>query len=126
MHDEDRRTAAAFRNAADAKGLLLRTSDDQESRFTFELRRGAIVTSRHPSQLRQLLELAKEHWGQMRGEHAELLLVAAPREDLSGSAPPTNIVWKLAVQSPKTIYFKTWIEDQFIGFDARKMPGFPG
>lgn len=121
--------AALFRKEADARGLTLKVSGDDrsdvESRFTFALKRGALVTSRHPTPLAQLLKLAEEVWGRMQGEHAELVLVSAARDELQTSAPPTNITWQLAGSSPSRVTFHTWLEDQLLLPKALKRNGFP-
>lgn len=121
--------AALFRKEADTRGLTLKVSGDDrkdvESRFTFKLKRGSIVTSRHPTQLALLLKLAEEIWGHMQGEHAELIVVSAPRAELQTSAPPVNVTWQLAPSTPARIDFRTWLEDQHLLATAVKLIGFP-
>jgi hypothetical protein len=121
--------AAFFRKEADAKGLTLKVTGDErldvETRFTFALKRGTITTSRHPMQLALLLKLAEEVWGRMKGDHAELMLVSAPRGDLHPSASPVNIVWQLAGTMPTRITFSTWLDDQLLLSKAVRLKGFP-
>ncbi|MFA5853617.1 MAG: hypothetical protein WC866_00885 [Patescibacteria group bacterium] len=121
--------AALFRKEADAKGMTLKITGDDcldvETRFTFALKRGTIVTSRHPTQLTGLLKLAEAVWGRMQGDHAELMLVSARREDLHPSASPANVVWQLAGTQPSRITFSTWLEDQLLLSKAVLLRGFP-
>ncbi len=121
--------AGLFRKEADAKGLTLNVSDDDredvETRFTFKLRRGSIVTSRHPTQLALLLKLAQEIWGDLQGEHAELVLASAPRADLHPSASPVNVTWQVTPTTPLRIEFGIWLEDQYILSKAMQLVGFP-
>ncbi len=110
----DAEKARLFRMQVEARGLTLITPDAAESRFTFVLMRGNIVTSRHPTKLAELLNLAKASWGKVAGDYAELLFVSAPREELQTSAPPTNVEWRRSTEMAGRVLFHKWLEDQFL------------
>lgn len=111
MSDDDK--ARRFRRLADARGLTLSTPDAFESRFTFCLSAGTIVTSRHTALLVKLLGLAKECWGQ-NGDYDELLCLTAPRDDVFPSISATNVEWKLLDARKDRIEFARWLKDQHL------------
>ena len=115
--------AAEFRHLADDRGIVLRTADDQEPRFVFDLKGGTIVTTRHLAFVRQLLPLAESFYGVNRGEARELSRLISKREPLeAGSA--TVIIWQSATRAHATspdryvpsewAQFGAWIRDQFL------------
>lgn len=114
----DAEKARMFRMQADVRGLTLVTPHSAESRFTFVLKWGNIVTSRHPTQLAELLKLAKTHWGKVDGDYAELLFVSASRDELQTSAPPSNIEWSRSKDMTGRVLFHKWLEDQFLLLQA--------
>lgn len=112
-----------FRVEADKQGLTLSTPDSFESRFTFHLTAGTIVTSRHTKLLTQLLKLAKEIWGE-DGDYLELLYVTAPRVEVFPSIAAANVEWNQASGKDR-IEFSQWLKDQFLSTEAAKLGGFP-
>lgn len=115
--------AAEFRRLADEQGILLRAADEEESRYVFDLQSGAVVTSRHPTLVRQLLLLAEAVYGPDRGEARELSCLIARRLALE-TPPSTVIVWQSAARAHATapavydrsewVAFKEWIDDLFL------------
>lgn len=120
--------AAEFRRHADAQGLILRTSDEEEPRFVFDLKAGTIVISSHPGIARKLLLLAEAVYGPNRGEARELSKLVAKRAALEDEETITTIVWHAAdkahARAPEAyrladwVAFADWIEDQFLLEDA--------
>ena len=93
--------ASEFRRIADEQGILLRAADEEESRYVFDLQYGAVVTSRHPTLVRQLLLLAEAVYGPDRGEARELSCLIARRLALE-SPPSSVIVWQSAARAHAT------------------------
>lgn len=120
--------ASEFRRQADAQGLILRTPDEAEPRFVFDLKAGAVVTSSHPRIARQLLLLAEAVCGVDRGEARELSKLVAKRAALEDEETLTTVVWQAAdkahAKAPDAyrredwVAFAAWIEDQFLLEDA--------
>lgn len=108
---DDALKARRFRDLAYRSHATLDSSDDAESRYTFRLMRGEVVTSRHLIQVIALVKAAEDAWGRGRGEHKELLDLRAFSADLNGSVPETNIVWSRAAKSG-TVRFGDWLADQ--------------
>ena len=120
----DAENARRFRVEADKRGLTLSTPDSSESRFTFHLSLGTIVTSRHTMLLTQLLKLAKECWGE-DGDYVELLYATALRSEVVPSIALSNVEWKLQPSGRDRIEFASWLKDQFLSTEAAKLGGFP-
>src|SRR5436190_22675924 len=73
---------AKFRSLADAQGIVLRTADEEEPRFVFDLKAGAIVTATDATIARQLFLLAESVYAPDRGEAHELAQLVARRDAL--------------------------------------------
>lgn len=119
---------ARFRLMAEEQGLLLRTPDEEESRFVFELKAGTVATSSHPGIARQLLLLAEAVYGPDRGEARELSKLVAKRAALEDEDAITTVFWRAAdkahAMAPDAyrledwVNLAAWIEDQFLLEDA--------
>jgi hypothetical protein len=120
--------AAAFRQQAEAQGLVLRTPDGEEPRFVFELKAGTIVTSTHAKMARQLMLLAEALYAPDRGEARELARLVARRDALEDEDSITLVVWRHAASAhaadpdrydrKEWISFEDWLKDQFLLEDA--------
>ena len=119
-----RKKGMIFRQEAEKRHVLLTPSSDQESRFTFKLKQGDVVTTRHSQVVKQLIELAKEVYGEGQGEHVELLNLRAPQDDLQPSTMSRDIVWT-SENHERTTRLETWIDDQFLLEKAIQLIGFP-
>ena len=118
--------AAEFRREAEAQGLSLRTPDEEEARFVFDLKEGTIVTSSHPRIARRLLLLAEATYAPDRGEARELAKLVAKRAALDEEEG--CVVWVSAAKAHASaleswrqadwVSFADWIEDQFLLEDA--------
>ena len=117
-----------FRALAEEQGLLLRTPDEEEPRFVFELKAGTIVTSPHPGIARQLLLLAEAVYGPDRGEARELSKLVARRDTVADEDEVTAAFWRSADKAyamapdayrlAEWVSFADWIDDQFLLEDA--------
>ncbi len=120
--------AAEFRRQADARGLILRTPDDEEARFVFDLKAGTIATSAHPRIARELLLLAEAIYAPDRGEARELARLVAPCSAVEDDEAMAVVVWRSAAKAHASdpdayrpeawVAFAVWIEDQFLLEDA--------
>ncbi len=117
-------TGISFRQEAEKRHLLIDSSNGEDSRFTFKLKQGDIVTTRHSQVVKQLIELAKEFYGEGRGEHVELLNLRALQDDLQPSTMSRDIVWT-SENHERTTRLETWIDDQFLLEKAIQLIGFP-
>lgn len=113
----------AFRRQADERGLLLRSPDAEESRFTFDLKDGEILTSTHPTQVRNLLRLAVEVFGPIEAAQRLGRLVAR-RTDLDGGG---SVTWQRAdrvhanLNPGAWVRLETWIDDQHLMEEALQL-----
>ncbi len=123
MKDDEK--AAALRKEARARHLLLKSSNDADSRFTFALKAGSIVIPRDARFVKKLLDLAAEICGERQGEHAELLDLRAARADLEPSSMPRDVVWTAKAKSEGGTRLEAWIDDQFLLEKAVRLIGFP-
>lgn len=117
-----------FRRLAEAQGVLLRTADEEEARFVFDLKAGPMATSTHPKIARQLLLLAEAIYAPDRGEARELAGLVARREALEDEESISLVIWQHAARAHagdperydrrEWIRFEDWISDQFLLEDA--------
>lgn len=120
--------AAEFRRLADARGLILRTPDDEEARFVFDLKAGTVATAAHPRIARELLLLAEAVFAPDRGEARELARLVARRSALEDDDAYGVVVWigaaKAHASAPDAyrtedwVALADWLDDQFLLEDA--------
>jgi len=123
--------AVEFRRRVHHEHLLLEMPVGAEERYVFELGQGALTLPQHPEHVRRLVDLAEEVYGLGQGEHAELLRLAALRDQLDDqSGSSVEIAWRplnpavLASAPGFWVDLQSWIDDQFLMEDALEiLPG---
>jgi len=117
--------AVEFRRRVHDEHLLLEMPVGAEERYVFELAQGPLTLPQHPEHVRRLLELAEEVYGFRQGEHAELLGLAALRDQLDDqSGSSVEIAWRplnpaVLASAPRFwVDLQAWVDDQFLMEDA--------
>lgn len=115
---------AELRRLAEEQGVLLRTADEEESRFVFDLKAGPMATSSHPKMARQLLLLAEAVYAPDRGEARELARLVARRDALDDEETISLVIWRHAARAHaddpeqydrnEWIRLEDWLKDQFL------------
>lgn len=117
-----------FRALLDKRGLLMAAGAHEES-LVFLLTDGPIVLNHHPTKVREAVLIAREVFGEGKGEHAELLDLYARREELECPVPTRQIAWiPHSADGPglnpgKWIKLEHWLDDQFLMEEALRLQG---